>query len=102
MEKQQRYHIIRKVTFVSATTNSLLAVFKVLIGYLGHSHALVADGLHSLSDFITDDLVLIASKAGGRLPDKEHPYGHRRIETIATVIIAFVLIAVAASIIIET
>ncbi len=102
MHNSQRYRAVRKVTIISATTNSLLAIFKVLIGYFGHSQALIADGLHSFSDLVTDALVLVASKAGGRLPDAEHPYGHRRIETVATAIIALIIIAVGVSIIIET
>src|SRR5262249_30587516 len=90
--------VTRRVSLISALKNTLLSLLKIIIGYFGHSHALVADGLHSISDLITDGLTLVAAKAGGQVPDKEHPYGHQRIETIAAIIIAFILIFVAATI----
>lgn len=92
-----RYQATRHISILSAAKNSLLSILKIVIGYVGHSHALIADGIHSLSDLITDGLTLIAAKAGGQLPDEEHPYGHQRIETIAAIIIAFILIFVAIS-----
>lgn len=102
MPSLYRYKSARRTAFVSATVNSLLAISKILVGYIGRSHALIADGLHSFSDLITDGLVLIAAKAGGRTPDKEHPYGHQRIETITTILIAIILVFVAASIVYES
>lgn len=93
MEKT-RYQIARQVTLVSAFTNTLLAIGKVAVGYFGYSHALIADGLHSFSDLISDALVVIAAKAGERVPDEEHPYGHRRIETIGAITISLLLILV--------
>ncbi len=97
MEKS-RYHIARQVTLVSAFTNTLLAVAKVIIGYIGYSHALVADGLHSFSDLISDALVIIAAKAGERVPDEGHPYGHRRMETMGAILISLLLIIVSGTI----
>ncbi len=94
-----RYEVAKRVTFVNAGINTVLSFFKILVGYFGHSHALLADGLHSLSDLICDALVLIAAKIGGRVPDKEHPYGHQRVETIAAMMIALLLLAVGLSII---
>ncbi len=90
----RRFRTAAVVTTVNAAANSLLALFKILVGYLGYSQALIADGLHSFSDLITDGLVLFAARMGSQSPDKEHPYGHRRIETISAVIISLVLIAV--------
>lgn len=98
MNESIRYKDTLKVTLVNSAVNTCLALFKIIIGYIGHSQALIADGIHSFSDLITDFLVLAATKLGGREPDKDHPYGHRRIETIATVIISLILIGVAASI----
>lgn len=95
MTKSARYQTVIRVTIVNSGVNSLLALLKIIVGAFGHSQALIADGVHSLSDLITDLLVLIASRMGEQLPDKEHPYGHRRIETIASIIISIVLIAVA-------
>lgn len=89
------------VSLVSATINALLALFKIVIGKIGHSQALIADGVHSISDLISDALVYIAARAGGQEPDQDHPYGHQRIETIATIIIAMILIAVSAGIFYE-
>jgi len=95
---EARYHKARKVSVINAIVNLLLALSKVIIGTLSHSQALIADGLHSLSDLIGDLLVLAAAKAGNRHPDPEHPYGHRRIETLASILIALALLGVALSI----
>lgn len=94
LSDRQRYRLLRKTTWISAATNTLLAIAKIAIGKLGHSSALVADGLHSLSDLLTDALVLVAAKTGVKAPDADHPYGHQRIETLATGLIASLLIAV--------
>lgn len=95
---KQRYETAKRVTIVNATTNILLATFKTVTGYVGHSHALLADGIHSFSDLISDGLVLAAAKIGGKTPDADHPYGHQRVETLAAMIIAVLLLAVGGSI----
>lgn len=102
MTRTARYNTVIVVTIVNSGVNSLLALLKILIGFFGHSQALIADGVHSLSDLITDGLVLIAARMGDQLPDKEHPYGHRRIETIAATIISIILIVVALGIAYDT
>lgn len=86
----------RKVTLVGAVANLGLAVGKVLVGIVGQSQALIADGVHSLSDLISDALVLIAARWGSHAADENHPYGHARIETVATAIVGILLLAVAA------
>ncbi|HKJ71178.1 MAG TPA: cation transporter, partial [Gammaproteobacteria bacterium] len=78
----QRYRAAQKVTWIGAGTNLVLAVVKGVVGVLGHSQALVADALHSLSDLLTDALVLIAVRMGAQEPDTDHPYGHGRFETL--------------------
>lgn len=83
-----------RVTVTSVTINTLLAIFKIIIGHLGQSQALVADGLHSFSDLVSDTLVFIAARAGQKGADSDHPYGHRRIETFASVVISVLLIIV--------
>ncbi len=88
------YSEIKRVTIVNGLVNFLLAVVKMVIGYVGHSQALIADGLHSFSDLLSDALVILAAKAGGKQPDKDHPYGHRRIETMAAIVIAIMLTGV--------
>ena len=85
MAGPQRYQTARRVTIVNAATNTLLAFFKIIVGFFARSHALLADGIHSLSDLISDALILIAAKLGGKMPDKDHPYGHQRIETLAAI-----------------
>lgn len=97
--KNPRLSILLSVSLISAVINTLLALFKVSVGIIGYSQALIADGIHSLSDLITDGLVVIAGHLGAQSPDKEHPYGYRRIETIGAIIISLMLIFVALGII---
>ncbi len=93
-----RYAAMRRVTVVGALVNLLLSGVKLILGYLGQSQALIADGIHSLSDLLTDALVLVAAKHGSRAADEDHPYGHARIETAAAVALGVFLIAVGAGI----
>ena len=87
-----------RVTFVAMWTNVFLTIIKISIGVIGQSTALIADGIHSFSDLASDTLVLIAIKLGSREADYEHPYGHKRFETLATVILGLGLILVAGGI----
>ena len=90
----QRYKASRHVTRVSVAANVFLSVAQLIIGVIGHSQALVADGMHTLSDVITDFMVLFALKHGRKAADAEHPYGHGRIETAVTMILGAMLFAV--------
>ena len=90
-----RYLEVRKVTLIGSVVDFLLGVAKILVGLLAHSQALIADGLHSLSDLATDFVVLYAAKHSHREADEDHPYGHGRIETLTTVGLGITLIAVA-------
>jgi cation diffusion facilitator family transporter len=90
-----RYREVRKVTVVGAVVDLLLGIVKIVVGMTGNSQALLADGVHSLSDLATDFLVLFAAKHSHREADEEHPYGHGRIETVATVILGVALALVA-------
>lgn len=96
-----RYAASRRVTLVGAVINVVLAVVKVVVGVVGHSAALVADGVHSLSDLVSDVVVLYAAKLGSEHADERHPYGHARIETLATVVVGALLLLVAAGIAID-
>jgi cation diffusion facilitator family transporter len=87
-----RYQITKKVTLVGMFINSLLAFVKMLIGIVGRSPALFADGVHSLSDLISDVMVLFAAKYANKGEDDDHPYGHEKIETLATLVISALLI----------
>ena len=93
-----RYAVIRRVTLVGAAVDLILALGKIGGGLAAHSQSLVADGVHSLSDLITDLLVLLAAKLARAKPDAEHPYGHERIETAATVALGAVLVVIGAGI----
>ena len=93
--RDARYREVRKVTLIGSVVDLLLGIIKVVIGYLAHSQALVADGIHSFSDLFTDFLVLFAAKHAHREADEEHPYGHGRIETVATVALGVALLTVA-------
>lgn len=95
ISKQNELKLIRKVTMVGFWINAVLVVVKLFFGYWGHSDALVADGYHSFSDFITDFMVLFFVGIAYKQADKEHPYGHGKYETIASVFIAVVLLLVA-------
>ena len=94
----QRYAIIRRVTLVGAGVDLILALAKVGGGLAAQSQSLVADGVHSISDLVTDLLVLLAAKLARAKPDADHPYGHERIETAATVGLGVVLILIGAGI----
>lgn len=92
---------IYKVTVVGGLVNLILLVFKFVAGILGHSAAMIADATHSLSDFVTDIIVLIFVKLGNRPKDKSHDYGHGKYETLAMTIIGIALMVVAVGIIVE-
>jgi cation diffusion facilitator family transporter len=89
-----RFRASLRVTLVNVTSNLLLTIGQVIVGILGHSQALVADGLHTLSDLVADFLVLFALAHGRKGADAEHPYGHERIETAVTMILGVILLAV--------
>jgi cation diffusion facilitator family transporter len=83
----ERFAAAKKSTWVSIGINVLLTTIQMVGGFFAHSQALMADGLHSLSDLLSDVLVLYANRHGSRHADAEHPYGHARIETAATLIL---------------
>ena len=85
----------RRITIAGMGVNLLLSGAKFALGILGHSQAVVADAVHSLSDMLTDVLVLFGIKIWSAPADEQHPYGHQRIETIVTLLISFLLTLVA-------
>ena len=82
-------------TWVGFFTNLLLSTAKIIAGVVGRSSAMIADGIHSLSDFITDFIVIIFIKISSKHEDSDHPYGHGKFETFATMLISFALFIVA-------
>lgn len=99
---QARDQAMRNTSVVGAVVNLVLTVVKVIFGIVGQSHALIADGVHSLADLSTDLMVWFAAKYSNQPADKEHPYGHARIETAFTVGLGVVLIVTAAGIIFDS
>jgi cation diffusion facilitator family transporter len=91
VEKQR---VARKSTFVSIALNTVLMTLQIVIGTLAHSQALVADGIHSCADLISDFVVLIANRHSGAKPDADHNYGHSRYETVASLFLGALLISV--------
>ncbi len=92
---------IYKVTLVGSAGNVALLTFKFIAGVLGHSSAMIADAVHSLSDFITDIIVLAFVHVSAKPQDKDHDYGHGKYETFATFIIGLALMAAATGIIVS-
>lgn len=90
-----------KVTLVGSIGNLVLLTFKFLAGVLGHSAAMIADAAHSLSDFVTDVIVLAFVRIGARPQDASHDYGHGKFETLATFFVALALVAAAVGIIVS-
>ncbi len=89
---------IYKVTLVGSAANVVLTVFKFVAGIVGHSAAMTADAVHSLSDLLTDAVVLLFVRIGAKPEDGGHDYGHGKYETLATTIVGLALVAVAVGI----
>ena len=87
---------ISQVTLVGALANLLLTAGKIVAGVVAHSAAMLADGIHSLSDLVSDAVVLLFVHLSAKEKDKEHPYGHGKFQTFATLIVAVLLVVVAA------
>jgi len=90
----ERQKKIWSITLWGALLNIILMILKLISGILIRSSALIADGIHSFSDLATDFVVLIGTRLSSRPPDETHPYGHGKLETIASQLIALVLLAV--------
>lgn len=93
-EEAAREAGIYRVTLVGSVVNLLLLVFKFVAGILGHSAAMLADAVHSLSDFVTDIIVIVFVRISSKPEDEGHDYGHGKYETLATAIIGLVLLFV--------
>ena len=89
---------IARITWLGMFINALLTGFKLVAGFAGKSSAMIADGVHSLSDFISDIVILVFLKISGKSRDKNHDFGHGKFETMATFILSIILIIVAAEI----
>lgn len=83
--------VAMKVSIVSVVINMVLSLIKFIIGFLGHSQALISDAVHSASDVFSTFIVMIGVNISAKAEDKEHPYGHERLECIASMILALIL-----------
>lgn len=101
METKDREKKIFKVTLAGSAGNVILVILKFIAGIVSHSSAMVADAVHSLSDFITDIIVLIFVGISARPQDRSHDYGHGKFETLASMFISLALLAAAIGIIVS-
>lgn len=89
-----KQRIARKSAYISGLTNTLLSVLQIFIGFVAQSSALIADGLHSLSDLLADLVILLVNRYSHKAADDDHPYGHWRFETAASFFLGFLLLLV--------
>lgn len=94
MTMDERVRRASRVTWLSVAVNVVLMAGKFAVGILGHSAAMVADAVHSASDFVTDFAVMVGMRLAGRPQDEDHPYGHGKYETLAAVIVGVALCGV--------
>ena len=87
-----------KVSIISIIANTFLAIFKLLAGIFAHSSAMISDAIHSASDVFSSFVVIIGIKLSSKEPDKEHPYGHERLECVAAMILSVILFITGAGI----
>lgn len=101
MKNTDRARIAKKITLIGGIVNALLSLIKILGGFLFHSQALVADGFHSIADLLSDAISFWISHYSSHAADKEHPYGHQRLETAGTLFISLMLIIAGSGIIFD-
>ena len=89
MERQKK---IVKTSFLGIIVNVLLVIFKAIVGFLSHSIAIVIDALNNLTDVVSSVVTIIGTKIANKAPDKEHPYGHGRIEYVTSIIVSFIIL----------
>lgn len=88
-------HTTRRLSVLALCINATLSLLKIIAGHFGSSQAVAADGVHSLSDCATDIILIIGVKYWSKPPDENHPYGHKRIETIISIVVGLALVAAA-------
>jgi len=93
--KKENYNKGKKVTFISIAVNILLSILKLVVGFFGNSAALLADGLHSLSDLVTDAFLYFGLKFSHKEADDDHPYGHGKFETLSVYFVSSIIIITA-------
>lgn len=93
-DSPERHQVAKRSTLVSVAVNVALTIVQVVVGVIAHSQALIADGIHSLSDLISDFVVLLANRHSHKAADEDHHYGHQRYETAASLVVGMLLLSV--------
>ena len=93
-DSPERHQVAQRSTLVSVAVNLVLTTVQVTVGVIAHSQALIADGIHSLSDLIADFVVLLANRHSHKAADEDHHYGHQRYETAASLVLGMLLLSV--------
>ena len=92
MGKNEFQKVANKVSFVTIIGNVVLSIMKLLAGVIAHSSAMISDAIHSASDVFSTFIVMIGIKLSSKSADKEHPYGHERLECVAAIVLSIVLL----------
>lgn len=92
MENMNFQKAANHISFATIVGNILLSIFKLLAGIMAHSNAMISDAIHSASDVFSTIIVLIGIKLSSKNPDKEHPYGHERLECVAAIVLSIILL----------
>ena len=91
VSEDEFHRVANKVSFVTIIGNILLSVMKLIAGFIAHSNAMISDAIHSASDVFSTFVVIIGIKLASKKADKEHPYGHERLECVAAIVLSMVL-----------
>lgn len=98
----ERAGVAQRATWVSVAVNLVMTIVQLVVGWVAHSQSLIAHGLHSFSDLLSDFLVIYASRQSAHPADQAHPYGHARVETAATLVLGFSLVLIGGGILWES
>ena len=93
---------VTKTMIISVFTNIFLAIIKIVVGFLARSSALIADGIHSFSDLTTDFFAILGNYLARKPADKEHPFGHGKIEYLTSIIVGTIIIILGLSLVINS
>jgi cation diffusion facilitator family transporter len=99
--KEARFQEGQRITWVSVAVNIVLTIMQLVVGFAAHSQSLIADAMHTLSDIVSDAFVLFANRKGAEAADADHPYGHGRFETAASLMLGLLLAGTGAGILIS-
>jgi cation diffusion facilitator family transporter len=101
LAKQERFDQGQRITWISVAVNIVLTAMQLVVGFIAHSQSLIADAMHTLSDIVADAFVLFANRKGAEAADEDHPYGHGRFETAASLVLGLLLAGTGAGILIS-